>query len=379
MTAEQRTLRERVGEFVRRELSPLEARLPEGGEVPGELRREVAARARAAGIHGLLQPAGIPAEAASVGAVERVIAVETLAQANLRVARYALGPQPGLLAGAQGRTRERYLLPLLAGEKRSALAITEPRDGQHRTIARRDGEAWLVSGRKSYVTGGAEADFFVVAVALEGDDDGETAARALVIVDRDADGLTVERTFHTMDGSGHVQLLLREVRVDREHVLSPPSEADARVRAGLGDMRLLVAARACGGALWAIEHVTGRVRQPHATGIALGQREGVRLRLADMALATYAARSALYRTARLLERSDDARTELMAAKVLCTEAAAQVLDRAVLLAGGEALVAGHPLGRLQRELQALLLAEGAADVLRQSLGKAIVERGFRGF
>jgi acyl-CoA dehydrogenase len=122
-----------------------------------------------------------------------------------------------------------------------------------------------------------------------------------------------------------------------------------------------------------------RLRAPHREGVPLGQREGVRLRLADMALALYAARSALYRTARLADRGEDVRHEVIAAKILCTESAAAVLDRAALLAGGEALVEGHPLERLQRELRSLLIAEGASDVLRQSLGKGIVERGFRRF
>jgi alkylation response protein AidB-like acyl-CoA dehydrogenase len=245
-------------------------------------------------------------------------------------------------------------------------------------VARRVADALRVSGRKSYVTGGAEADFFVVSVALEAAGP-EPEARALVVIDRDAPGLLVERAFRSADGSGHVQLLLTDVEVAEDRVLSPPVEAEGRVRAGLSDLRMRVAARATGGALWAIDHVTARLREPHRAGIPLGEREGVRLRLSDMALALYGARSALYRTARLLDGGDDARTEVMAAKVLCTEAAVQVLDRAVLLAGGEALIEGHPLSRLQRELHALLIAEGASDVLRQSLGKAIVERGFRGF
>lgn len=384
LTAEQVALRERVKEFAERELAPLEQNLPSDGSVPAALRREVAARARKAGVHGLLQSAELPsAESAAgatpvAGAVERVIAVETLAQANLRLSRYALGPGPGVLASARGALREHYLLPMLAGDKRSALGITEPRDGQQRTVARREPGGLRVSGRKSYVTGGAEADFFVVSVVIEAEGD-VPEARALVVIDRDAPGVLVERAFRSSDGSGHVQLQLQDVQVGDDHVLASPAEAQERMRDGLSDLRMRVAARACGGALWAIDHVTARLRQPHREGIPLGQREGVRLRLSDMALALYAARSALYRTARLCDRGGDVRTEVMAAKVLCTEAAAQVLDRAVLLAGGEALIDGHPLSRLQRELHALLIAEGASDVLRQSLGKAIVERGFRRF
>jgi acyl-CoA dehydrogenase len=378
LTAEQHALRARIREFADRELAPLEADLAAGNDtpVPAALRKQVAERARAAGIHGLLQPTG--AGGTSAGVVERVIAVETLASANLRLARYALGPEPGVLASATGALRERYLLPLLAGEKRSALAITEPRDGLSPTVAEREGDALRIRGRKSYVTGGAEADFFVVAVTVVAD--GERApARALVVIDRDAPGLHVERAFRSADGNGHVQLAFDDVRVGDDQLLAPPAEGGARMSAGLGDLRMRVAARACGAAWWAIDHVTARLRAPHRDGVPLGQREGVRLRLADMALGLYAARSALYRTARLADRGEDVRHEVIATKILCTESAAAVLDRAALLAGGEALVEGHPLERLQRELRSLLIAEGASDVLRQSLGKGIVERGFRRF
>jgi len=378
LTAEQEALRTRVDEFADRELVPLERGLDQSGDspVPTALRKHVAERARAAGIHALLQPTD-DGKGRS-GAIERVIVVEALARANLRLARYALGPEPGVLASVEGRLREHYLVPLLAGEKRSALAITEPRDGLSPTVAEREGGALRIRGRKSYVTGGAEADFFVVAVTLAATD-GQAQARALVVVDRDAPGVRVERSFRSADGSGHVQLAFDDVRVAEDQLLAPPAQAGTGVGAGLTDLRLRVAARACGAAFWAIDHVTARLRAPHREGIPLGEREGVRLRLADMALLLYAARSALYRTARLADRGRDVRHEVLFAKILCSENAVQVVDRAVLLAGGEALIEGHPLERMQRELRTLLIAEGASDVLRQSLGKGIVERGFRGF
>jgi acyl-CoA dehydrogenase len=378
LTAEQEALRNRVGEFADRVLAPLESGLDRDREspVPAELRKQVAASARAAGIHHLLQPAADGRH--GTGVIERVIAVETLARANLRLARYALGPEPGALAAAAGRLRERYLVPLLAGDKRSALAITEPRDGLSPTLGARETGIVRISGRKSYVTGGAEADFFVVSLTLAATAE-QPQARALVVIDRDAPGVRVERSFHSADGSGHVQLAFEDVRVPDDQLLMPPAQGRPPIGAGLNDLRLRVAARACGSAFWAIDHVTERLRAPHREGIPLGQREGVRLRLADMALLLYAARSALYRTARLADHGHDVRHEVLVAKILCTENAVQVVDRAVLLAGGEALIDGHPLERMQRELRTLLIAEGASDVLRQSLGKGIVERGFRGF
>jgi acyl-CoA dehydrogenase len=366
----QRALRERIATFIERELRPLEASLPEdpGAPVPESVRRAVVERARRAGIHAALQPDGNGADA--IGPVERVLVIETLAQSNLRLTRYALGPGPGLLAGLQGPLRERYLLPLLAGEKRSALGITEPRDGQSPLRAeRREGMLYL-RGKKSYVTGGADADFYLVLARIAQPGDGPES-RALVIVDRGVPGLVMEREFRSVDGSHHVQLAFDDVCVPESQLLPDASAGSSRTQSGLAGMRLQVAARASGAARFAVEHTRARLaHQP------LGQNEAVRLRLAEMCAAVYAARSVLYRTARLLASGEDARNQAMMTKVLCTESAVQAVDRALALGGGQALVVGHPLERLHRELQTLLQAEGASDVLRQSLAKGVLEHGF---
>jgi acyl-CoA dehydrogenase len=375
MTEAQRALRERVEAFVEHELMPLEQGLPEAQDapVPETVRLAVVTRARSAGIYGALQPdehGGDP-----TGPVERVLVVEALARSNLRLARLALGPGPGMLAGVQGPLRERYLLPLLAGEKRSALAITESRDGKSPTIAERRDGMLRIRGKKSYVTGGADADFYLVWVELTGAAHG-AEGRALVIVDRDTPGLSIERAFRSLDGSHHVQLAFDEVAIPESQRLPETNARTSRTQAGLTALRLLVAARASGAALWAVEHASQRLAEPRKGGPPLGDNDAVRLRLADMGIATYAARSVLYRTARLLAHGDDARNQAMVAKVLCTESAVQAIDRAIALEGGQALVVGHPLERLHRELQALLLAEGASDVLRQSLAKGMLEHGF---
>jgi alkylation response protein AidB-like acyl-CoA dehydrogenase len=195
-----------------------------------------------------------------------------------------------------------------------------------------------------------------------------SAGHALVLIDRETPGLHVERGFSSADGSGHVQLRLESAQVPADQLLGATAPSAAGALSGLTGIRLSVAARATGAALWALDTTRARLLEPHRDGVPLGSREGVRLRLADMALALYAARAALYRTARLAARGNDVREAVMAAKVLCTESAVAVVDRALLLAGATALTTGHPLERLQRELR-------ASDVLRVSLGKAIVERG----
>jgi alkylation response protein AidB-like acyl-CoA dehydrogenase len=97
------------------------------------------------------------------------------------------------------------------------------------------------------------------------------------------------------------------------------------------------------------------------------------MRYADMRIETYVARSALYRTARLVETGENSVNETIATKVFCTETAGRVIDMAVQLVGGQALVLGHPLERLYRQVRSLRLVEGASDLLRINLVKGKLE------
>ncbi|HJL62232.1 MAG TPA: acyl-CoA dehydrogenase family protein, partial [Pseudomonadales bacterium] len=112
---------------------------------------------------------------------------------------------------------------------------------------------------------------------------------------------------------------------------------------------------------------------PHRTGTPLGDKEGVRLRFADMRIETYVARSALYRTARIVDSGDNSVNETIATKVFCTETAGRVVDWGVQLVGGQALVEGHPLQKLYRQVRALRFVEGASDLLRINLAKGRLE------
>ncbi len=136
---------------------------------------------------------------------------------------------------------------------------------------------------------------------------------------------------------------------------------------------MLIAAEAVGLARWAIEFTTAHLKAPHHSGEPLGAREGVRLRYADLRIRTFAARSMLYRTARLGEAGANIVNEGIACKVYATETLSDVVDGAIQLVGGKALTVGHPLEQLYREVRSLRLAEGASDVLRLNLARGSLD------
>ncbi len=308
----------------------------------------------------------------SASPMAMLVARETFAAANLPLTRFVFGPGPGILHAAEGRARELFLDPLLRGDKTGAWAFTEPSDASRPTYAKRDGEDLLVTGRKSFVTGGANADFYSVFVNIEEDDSGPGGA-AIVVIERDTMGLAIERIFDSMDGGNHIELGLNEARVPIANVVGKIGEGMPRAIGGITEERIESAANASGMALWAIDYVTRHITAPHRSGVRLGDREGVRLRYADMRIETYAARSMLYRTGRLLEDGKDAMNEVMATKIFCTEVAGRIVDQAVQLVGGQALIVGHPLERMYRRLRSMRLSGGASDTLRMNIARGIIE------
>jgi acyl-CoA dehydrogenase len=364
-------LRDRTRAFIEDELRPLEAEID--GEIPDRIRLHVRDRSQDLGLFGMTQPKAYGGSEA--GPLALVVLRETVAAGNTPLGRYIFGPGPGLLHRAEGLLRERYLEPVLRGEKSGAFAFTEPSgpDAPERpTWARRDGNDLLITGRKAYVTGGGSADFYQVLINVEEDESGP-GGTAMVIVDRDAPGVTFERAFRSLEGGGHVELRFEEARVPQDHVVGAIGEGMPRALESIGDERIESAATACGLAMWTVDYVTQHITGSHRSGTRLGDREGVRLRYADLRIETYAARAMLYRTARLAEAGENVINEGAATKVFCTETVGRVVDGAVQLVGGQALVEDHPLERLYRRVRSMRLAGGASDILRLTVARGMVE------
>ena len=366
-------LRDRIRAFVDDDLSPLERDLDPDAPVPADVRQRVRERSRELGLFGMTQPREF--DGSEAGPLAMAVARETLAAGNCTLGRYVFGPGPGMLARAEGDLRTRYLEAVMRGEAQGAFAFTEPSgpDASDRaTWAKRDGDIFLVSGRKAFVSGGATADFYQVLVNVEEDAAGP-GGTAMLFIDRGTPGVTIERTFESLDGGGHVELRFEGARVPQSNVLGKIGEGMPRAMGNINEERVESAATACGLALWTVEHVTHLINQGHRGGNRLGDREGVRLRYSDLRIETYAARAMLYRTARLLEAGEDAMNEAAVAKVFCTEVVGRVVDTAVQLVGGQALIVGHPLERLYRRVRSMRLAAGANDILRLNVARGVIE------
>ncbi len=352
--------------FIQEVVRPAEQLPPDQGAA------KVREASKSYGFYSKTQPeayGGTPA-----GTLELTMLREQLAAANSPLSGFVFGPGPGILHSASGELKARYLEPVLAGEKRGAFGFTEPDSAKRPTFGVLKGGEVIVTGQKSYVTGGDKADFVSTLVNLE-TASGEKRGTAMVAIDLNLPGVEVSDRFQSLDGSGHVSIQFNEVVVPEHCMIGKPGEGMPRALSNIGNVRMMVAAEAAGVCVWTIDFVERHLKAPHRSGTPLGEKEGVRLRYADMRIQTYAARSTLYRAARRVDSGDNSVNETIAAKVFCTETAGQVVDWGVQLVGGQALVAGHPLEAMYRRVRSFRFVEGASDLLRINLAKGNLELG----
>src|SRR5579859_1835724 len=365
-------LRERLRAFLDDELLPAErvAGVQEEAEAPAELRRWVRTRSHELGLFRLLQPAELGG--GGLGPLGQVALREEIAASGAALGRLVLGGAGGLLRHGTPAQRERFLAPVLRGELTAAFAFTDAREGP-RTTAVRQGEAFALNGVKAFVTGGPHADLLLT-VANVTENPGGPVGSAVFVVPRGAPGLTLRRELRTLDGGLHGEFAYEGVPATEEAIIGGIGQGLPRALEDITGMRLGVAASACGAGRWTLAYTLAQIDQPHRSGTPLAEREQVQAMLAESATDLYAARSALYATARAAQEGESREVEVAMAKSLATEAITRIVDRAIQLTGGAAVVEGHPLARLYRQIRAWRIAEGTTEILRLTIARGLLAR-----
>ena len=349
-------LRERCAAFAKDHMLPLADSDRASAAV------QVREASKAAGLFTMTQPAH------AAGQLALCVARETLAAANPPALDAVFGPGAGVLGSVGEPLASSHLAPLLAGEKRGSFGFTEPDDAEP-TAGIIDGDALTINGQKSYITGGADADFINALVRIEGH------GPSMVVIDTDTQGVILEKRFNSLDGSHHAAFRFDNVQVPVSHVIGEPGQGLPKALRQIGDVRLLFAAQACGYLIWVMDLLQSHLQSPDKDGAPRGNKDVVRWHYADLRIKAFAARSMLYRTARLADAGENIVNEGMACKVFATECIGEAVDTAIQLVGGGALIDDHPLALLYKKVRAWRLAEGASDVLRLNIGRGILELG----
>jgi hypothetical protein len=288
------------------------------------------------------------------GIAELSIVCEELAAAGCPLLLLVVSPAICATVIARSGTDEqkrRWLPGLASGEERMAFAITEPDAGtnSHRltTTARRDGGDWVLSGRKTYISGVDESGAVLV-VARSEDARTGTLRPALVVVPTDAAGL--ERTLIPVEITGpekQFALFLDDVRVPADAMVGETAEAAiAALFAGLNPERITGAAVATGIGRYALAKASAYARDRQVWGVPIGTHQGLAHPLANAAIQVELARLMTQKAAWLHDRGDDAGEAANMAKYAAAEAALLALDQAIQVHGGNGMATEYGLATL---------------------------------
>lgn len=380
-TETQRTLIENVRRFVRNEIIPLEFDLdPDESELSPSVLAGLVAKTKQMGLYNL----DVPEELGGVGAdtVTRTLLAMEMSQhrAGLYSPCYAAFGQPDMaqLYEATDAQKERYLFPILRGEKSSFFALTEPSGGSDparsiQTRAKQDGSDWIINGNKTFISGADSADFGLV-FARTGDQGSGRGGITCFIVDADTPGLTVRRVIHTLR-SGHypTELVFEDVRVPAEAVLGEVGQGFAMATERLTKNRIPYAAGCLGVAMMAHRMAVEYAGTRSVFGSKLADHEGIQWMLVDNEIEL---RSAAALTLDAAERADSGRpfrSEVAIAKIVATETAGRVVDRAIQIHGGYGVTKDLPLERWYRELRIRRIGEGSTETQRMIISRDMLK------
>jgi len=261
--------------------------------------------------------------------------------------------------------KARYLPKVAAGMQIAAFALSEPESGSDvaamRTTARRDGDAYVVDGAKTWISNAGLAGHYVL-FARTGEAPGARGLSAFV-VDADAPGLRVSERIEVIAPHPLGTLTFSGCRVPAAQLLGKPGEGFKVAMATLDIFRSTVAAAALGFARRALDEAVGFAAGRRVFGQALAEFQLSQAKLADMATEIDAAALLTYRAAWVKDtKAARVTREAAMAKMYATEAAQRVIDAAVQLHGGRGVVSGTPVERLYREIRALRIYEGTTEI-----------------
>jgi acyl-CoA dehydrogenase len=281
--------------------------------------------------------------------------------------------------------RERWLRPLLDGEIRSAFAMTEPdvASSDATNIAlriERDGDAYVLNGRKWWTTGALHPLCRVLIVMGKTDPDGPPRRQqSMILVPLDAPGVRIERSlsvFGYLDREGHAEITFTDVRVPVANLIAGEGDGFLIAQARLGPGRIHHCMRAIGAAEVALELLCRRAAERVTFGRELAHRANIQDWIAESRIEIEMARLLVMKAAWMMDTVGNkvARTEIAAIKVAAPAVALKVIDRAIQVHGGAGVSGDFPLARMYAHLRTLRLADGPDEVHKLSIARRELAR-----
>jgi len=370
-TDEQRQVIEQVRRFVREEILPLEANLdPDADELGPEDHERLTAKTREMGLYGM----DIPEEygGAGIDIVTRTLLAIEMSQhrAGLYAPCYGVFGGAGLaqLYEATEDQKERYLHPVLRGEKRGFFGLTEPSGGSDparaiRTTATREGNGWRLNGEKTFISGADRADFGLLFARTDASKG--RGGITCFIVDTDMEGFKVRRIVHTLRSAHYAtELELNNILVPDANVLGEVNAGFSMASTRLTQNRIPYAAGCIGVAICSQKMAIEYARQRETFGAPLATRQSIQWMIVDNEIDIRTSRWITLEAAHKAASGAPFRTEAAFAKLLASEASSRVVDNAIQIHGGYGVTKDLPLERWYREMRIRRIGEGPSEVQR---------------
>lgn len=380
LNEDHRMIKDLVARFVREQLMPLEGAVLSREATTGEhhLLPEESARldamTRELGLWGLDAPLEMGGHDLPVVAM-----VGVNEEFGKTITPYELPPDSPnlrmLLETANEDQRARYLEPYARGETVSAIAISEPGAGGDPAMmtarAERDGDGWVLNGRKIWISRAARADWTIV-MAVTDKARGARGGISAFIVDRGTPGFTVERRIPMIGGVSTYEVVLENCRVPAAQLLGREGAGFAPMQKRLSSRRVQMAAWCIGRAQRALDMLCEYAPQRTTFGAPLAERQVVQWWVADAATRIHACRLMTYDAAARIDAGDDARTQVSMIKVFATEMAWEVIDHVMQAFGAMGMTKEMPLQQMANETRLMRIYEGPTEIHRWVIARDLL-------
>jgi len=285
------------------------------------------------------------------------------------------GPTP-IYLDCTDTQREKYLFPLMAADKVTCFALSEPGAGSDATriqtkAVKADAGGWVINGRKHFITGGDSAHFALVFAVTDSEKRAQGGITAF-FVDADTPGYSVTRIQHTMSPyQNPAELTFEDVEVPEESVLGQVGFGFYSAVKGINGARLQIAASALGIAQNFLDRSLEYAQSRVAFGQPIGKNQYVQGMLVDSYAELEQARLLVYKCAQEIDDGAEGRREAALAKLVATEMVGRVADRAIQVHGGNGFMTELGLEPWYRDVRAMRLYEGTSEILRTNVAKTL--------
>jgi alkylation response protein AidB-like acyl-CoA dehydrogenase len=269
--------------------------------------------------------------------------------------------------------KRKWLAPAIRGEQIAAIAITEPDAGSDvagiKTVARREGDQYVVNGRKIFITNGARCHWALVVTKAE--HERGHGGFNLLLIEKGTPGFQVTRTLEKlgMHSSDTAELLFENCRVPVANLIGEEGEGFKNLMWELQGERMITAAGAIAGAARVFEYTMEYARNREAFGQSISSFQVIKHKLVDMGTKIAAVQAFVYQTAKQWDEGAYPVREISQAKLLATQVACEVADEAIQILGGHGYMREFPVERAWRDARLARIGAGTDEIMKEIIAK----------